>query len=131
LTLSGLRGRVAHAPPPCEPCGGGAVASRAHMLWECPPAVVVRGALQKALARRGCAVLERHHVWLMHCPDPALHADQWPRRVPDGGARDGAGPHHGMGIRPRRLASTSSGPGRRHRLSTGKGGADGGTPGQA
>jgi len=80
LTLDGLRvgGRVAHAPLPCELCGGGAVASRAHMLWECPPAVAVRGALQQALARRGCAVvLERPHVWLMHCPDPALHADLW------------------------------------------------------
>ena len=48
------------------------------MLWECPPAIAVRGALQQALSRRGCTVvLERKHVWLMHCPDWALHADLW------------------------------------------------------
>jgi hypothetical protein len=51
---------------------------RAHMLWECPPAVAVHGALLKALTRRGCTVVMEHkHVWPMHCPDRALHADLW------------------------------------------------------
>jgi hypothetical protein len=70
--------RAAHRALPCVLCGGGALADRAHLFWECPPALAVRGALQQELARRGCAVvLERRHVWLMQCPDRALHADLW------------------------------------------------------
>ena len=80
LALDGVHvgTRAAHQPLPCVLCGGAALADRAHLFWECPPALAVRGALQQELARRGCAVvLERRHVWLMECPNRALHADLW------------------------------------------------------
>jgi len=62
LALDGVHvgARAAHQALPCVPCGGNALAGRAHLFWECPPALAVRGALQQELARRGCAVvLER------------------------------------------------------------------------